>query len=142
VKVLVCGGREFGKVNNQNADGSAMTLEELEVKRAERRFVNDKLTEIYNRRQRITEIIEGGATGADTCAFWWAKMHGIKSHTFRADWDKHGKRAGFLRNQEMLDTGKPDLVIAFPGGNGTADMVARAKKAGVEVIEYDPEDVQ
>lgn len=137
MKVLVCGGREFGKVNNQNADGGAQSREELERRKAERRFVNDTLTQISNRRQRITEIIEGGAPGADTCAFWWSKMHGIKARTFRADWDKHKKAAGFIRNQQMLDEGKPDLVVAYPGGNGTADMVSRAKKAGVEVIELE-----
>jgi ABC-type sugar transport system substrate-binding protein len=35
----------------------------------------------------------------------------------------------------MLDEGKPDIVVAFPGGTGTADMVRRARKAGVVVIE-------
>ncbi len=135
MKVLVCGGREFGKVNNQNADGGALSLEELEVKRAERRYVNDELTRISNERGPITQIIEGGASGADTCAFWFAKMHGIKSRTFNAKWDEHGRKAGHLRNQQMLDEGKPDLVVAFPGGLGTYSMIQKAKKAGVEVVE-------
>ncbi len=52
-----------------------------------------------------------------------------------ADWDKFGKGAGPIRNQQMIDEGKPDLVVAFPGGTGTADMVKRAKKHGIEVIE-------
>jgi hypothetical protein len=46
-----------------------------------------------------------------------------------------GKAAGPIRNQRMIDEGKPDLVIAFPGGRGTADMVSRAKKAGIPVQE-------
>ena len=50
----------------------------------------------------------------------------------RLDWKKYGKKAGPLRNQQMLEEGKPDLVVAFPGGNGTADMVRRAKKANIE----------
>lgn len=52
-----------------------------------------------------------------------------------ADWSKYGKAAGPMRNQKMLDEYKPDLVVALPGGRGTADMVSRARVAGVEVIE-------
>ena len=43
------------------------------------------------------------------------------------------KSAGHIRNQVMLDKGKPDVVVAFPGGRGTADMVRRAEGAGIEV---------
>lgn len=43
--------------------------------------------------------------------------------------------AGPIRNQQMLDDGKPDLVVAFPGGKGTADMVRRARVAGIPTIE-------
>ena len=39
-----------------------------------------------------------------------------------------------MRNARMLAEGKPDLVVAFPGGRGTADMVAQARKAGVRVV--------
>jgi hypothetical protein len=50
-----------------------------------------------------------------------------------AQWKKHGRAAGPIRNQRMLDEGKPDLVVAFPGGRGTADMIRRAERAGVPV---------
>ena len=50
----------------------------------------------------------------------------------------NGYRAGPIRNQEMLDKGKPDLVIAFPGGKGTADMVGRALRTGVFVYRVPP----
>jgi hypothetical protein len=40
-----------------------------------------------------------------------------------------------MRNQQMLDEGRPTLVVAFPGGRGTADMMRRARVAGIEVIE-------
>lgn len=46
-----------------------------------------------------------------------------------------GKAAGPIRNQRMLDDGKPDRVLAFPGGRGTANMVKLAKAAGVPVHE-------
>jgi hypothetical protein len=49
-------------------------------------------------------------------------------------------QAGPLRNQRMLDEGKPDLVVAFPGGGGTKDLVRRAVKAGVSVHEVNRAD--
>lgn len=82
-------------------------------------------------------VIEGGAQGYDLCAKLWAQAHDIPVEEYQADWNKHGRGAGPVRNQHMIDEGKPDLVIAFPGGRGTADMVRRAKEAGVEVIEVD-----
>lgn len=85
----------------------------------------------------IGVVIHGGATGADEAAAkWgkWAASDGVKTIEFRANWRKYGKRAGPLRNERMLGEGKPDAVIAFPGGRGTADMVTRAEAAGVRVI--------
>ncbi|MEM9912925.1 MAG: hypothetical protein AAF922_19365 [Pseudomonadota bacterium] len=46
-----------------------------------------------------------------------------------------GRAAGPIRNKEMLDEGCPDLVVAFPGGRGTANMVKQAQAAGVEVLD-------
>lgn len=92
------------------------------------------LTELANSRG-IACLIQGGAHGVDEMAGIWAVVNNIPVHVFRADWHKHGRAAGPLRNQRMLDEGKPDLVLAFPGGRGTADMVRRAKAAGVTVME-------
>ena len=78
-------------------------------------------------------VIEGGATGADQWARFWRSDRQRPGRTFRAQWHIHGKKAGFIRNGEMLAEGRPDLVLAFPGGRGTADMVAQAEKAGVPV---------
>lgn len=86
---------------------------------------------------RRTEIIHGGAAGADKLAEEFADYAGHRTTVFKADWNKHGKAAGPIRNQQMLDEGKPSLVIAFPGGRGTADMVKRAKAAGVKVVEVE-----
>ena len=55
-----------------------------------------------------------------------------------AEWALHGKKAGYLRNEKMLRMGKPDLVVAFPGGVGTAMMVDLAKKKGLRVIDLRP----
>jgi hypothetical protein len=81
-------------------------------------------------------IIDGGARGADTHAHDWAVRRGVRSDRWRADWDTHGKAAGPIRNQRMLDEGEPDLVLAFVDkplaeSKGTADMVHRARKANV-----------
>jgi len=110
VRVLVCGGRNFD---------DAGLLE---------RVLND-----LDERPRL--IIEGGAQGADRWARSWARMRGIEVQTFEAQWARDGRAAGPIRNQAMLINGRPDLVVAFPGGRGTADMVRRAKAAGVRVIE-------
>lgn len=84
-------------------------------------------------------IIQGGAIGADFMAKMWAQEHNCpwKETEFKANWIKYKKRAGPIRNQQMLDEGEPDLVVAFPGGKGTADMVSRARKAGIKIIEVE-----
>lgn len=83
----------------------------------------------------ITCIIHGGADGADRQAMIFAQTNGFRHAVFQADWHTHGRAAGPIRNQRMLDEGKPDLVVAFPGGKGTADMVRRSKAAGIPVRE-------
>jgi len=56
---------------------------------------------------------------------------------YPALWEVHGKSAGFIRNKLMLEDGQPELVIAFPGGRGTSNMVSLAESAGVEVVSYE-----
>jgi hypothetical protein len=80
-------------------------------------------------------MIEGDARGADRIAGEWADLRGIEHVNFSADWKKLGRTAGPIRNEQMLREGKPDLVIALPGGRGTAHMVRIAREAGVRVIE-------
>jgi hypothetical protein len=79
-------------------------------------------------------IIHGKAQGADMLADNWAIRHEVKRDVYPADWTTHGKKAGILRNAEMLASGV-DLVIAFWDGKsrGTKNMIDRAKKAGVPV---------
>lgn len=84
---------------------------------------------------RIQAVIHGGAAGADTLAEEWAYNALVRCTEYPAEWNKYGLAAGHLRNQQMLDEGKPDLVIAFPGGPGTADMIRRAKREDFLVIE-------
>ena len=112
MKLLVCGGRDY-----QPTIDIAI------------RFLD------YCRRAGVTEVIHGAQSGADTMAHDLANGSGLKPRPFKAEWTKLGKSAGPIRNQRMLDEGKPDCVLAFPGGPGTADMVRRAKEAGVRVVE-------
>lgn len=112
MRVLVCGGRDFN-----NPAWLTITLDEL------------------SRGSGWTTIIEGGAKGADRQAREWAVASGIFVQTFRADWMAHGRAAGPLRNSRMLDEGQPDIVVAFPGGRGTADMMRQARERGIVVHE-------
>ena len=59
--------------------------------------------------------------------------HGIDVNAKPADWKRHGRAAGPIRNGEMLKD-RPDLVVAFPGGKGTANMVTQATNAGIEIV--------
>lgn len=85
--------------------------------------------------EQISEIIEGGARGADRLARRYGEESGIHVRTFPALWDVYGKRAGPIRNAQMLSEGCPDRVIAFrsPNSRGTQNMIDQATKAGVPV---------
>lgn len=110
--VLICGGREL--------DHHAVAA-----------WLEDNREGPYLRDATI--ILHGKARGADRGAGLFAKRRGITCLAYPAKWKKFGKAAGPIRNQQMLDEGKPDRVIAFPGGDGTADMVARALDADIPV---------
>lgn len=111
MKILVCGGRDFDDWD-----------------------LLKKTLNLYTDNGGDT-IITGDACGADWLARAYAKYNGHPYKGYPADWKTYGKSAGAIRNQQMLDEGKPDLVIAFPGGNGTKDMVDKATNKGVKVIE-------
>ncbi len=128
MRVLVTGGRDFDDFMR----------------------VATVLTNLHVKRGPIKVVIHGGASGADALADMWAKgeVHKERSRTFQrasppiietmvfeAEWARLGKKAGPARNKLMIVRGKPDLVVAFPGGKGTADMVKRAHEYWIEVIE-------
>ena len=74
-------------------------------------------------------VISGGASGADRLAERYANTHIANLIIYPADWNKYGKSAGFIRNQTIVDN--CDMVLAFWDGEsrGTADTIAKAKKA-------------
>lgn len=117
--LIVCGGRDF------NDRGLLYTiLTELWSEWKEHYPPNEHIL-----------IIHGGARGADRLAGQWAKDMGVPCVGHPADWDKHGKKAGVLRNIEMFDKYRPGAVIAFKGGRGTAHMVSYSRKNGANVLE-------
>lgn len=129
-KIIVCGGRNYGRMHPRGAHNQAASA------RAEReRFVLRETLDHILRDRGITEVITGGATGTDTATNHWAKDKRVKLTVIKAKWGTYGKAAGPIRNTAMLEL-KPDFVVAFPGGTGTADMVRQARAAGVEVLEY------
>lgn len=137
MRVLVCGGRDFGEVPLGCPAESRYHYEK--IAHAQRRLLFDTL-DALKIDQGVSVIIHGAARGADSEAGHWARRQMIAEEPYRADWRRDGKAAGPIRNQQMIDEGKPDLVIAFPGGRGTADMVRRAEKAGIKVIRPLPHD--
>ena len=101
--LLISGGRDFDDVD----------------------FMVDKLEKIHDA-YNITKVVTGGARGTDTIGGLWAQEKGLELREYHPDWDTHGKKAGILRNQDMLDDSDPNGVICFPGGRGTDDMFRRA----------------
>lgn len=110
MKLLVCGGRDYTDEREAFRVLDSIRLE-----------------------HPVSMVIQGGARGADFLGRTWAERRLIPFAEYPADWNRHGKGAGPRRNQQMLDDGKPDLVVAFHGGVGTADMVRRAIDGGVPV---------
>lgn len=114
--VIVCGGRDY-----TDRTKVFSTLDDLKAKYGP------------------LHIIQGGATGADDLAFQWANRQAyMHVSNVPADWKTHGRAAGPIRNQRMIDEYGPKLVVVFPGGRGTADMVRRARDAQIPVLEIKP----
>jgi hypothetical protein len=88
---------------------------------------------LIHRVRSITRVIHGKATGADTFGMEWAQSRKVIEQGYEPDWDLYGNYAGNVRNQQMLDSERIDLVVAFGTGQGTRDMVSRAKEANIFV---------
>lgn len=73
----------------------------------------------------VTEVVSGGAKGADTAGETWAHLNGIPVKRFPADWNTYGKRAGFMRNSDMAVYADGALVFWKNQSNGSANMVTK-----------------
>ena len=112
-RILICGGRDY---NDNNKFINVMNNLRL--------WFDPKFC-----------IIQGGARGADRLAMGWAFFQGCPMIEMRANWDYYDKDAGTVRNTWMIEYAMPDLVIAFPGGTGTANMIKQSKAASIDVFE-------
>lgn len=110
MKVLVCGGRDY--------------IDEVTV-----------INTLNGIEPKIKLLIHGNSPGADTLADRWAMHNGVQVARFPANWTRFGDAAGPIRNGEMVRWLSPDLVIAFPGGKGTASMAGIARRVGIRVME-------
>lgn len=117
LRVLVCGDRNW----------------------TDRRCIAEKLEALHCAADLV--VIHGGCRGADQIAGEIAEGLDVSVETYWANWKRFGLGAGPIRNQQMLDEGKPDLVLAFhpdlSQSKGTADMVRRAKAAGVTCLVFE-----
>lgn len=110
-RVLVCGGRDFTDQARAYA-----------------------VLDHYHQGNPFSVLIHGAARGADTLAGQWAQSRGIPVEVYPADWLAEPRRAGHIRNGKMLKDGKPTVVIAFPGGRGTDNMMMQARYSNVPVL--------
>ena len=78
-------------------------------------------------------VIHGGASGADLLAKAWSDERGVPDACYSAKWTALGRSAGPRRNDWMLRLSEPDLVLAFPGGRGTADCLQKATYFGIAI---------
>lgn len=109
IRICVCGGRDYEDINK----------------------VWQTLDLFYKINENII-IIAGGAKGADSYASSWAIARFVELEEYPANWDRDKKAAGPIRNRLMLSKGI-DILLAFPGGRGTADMIKICQTAGVKV---------
>lgn len=109
MKILVCGGREYAQ-------------------KAHFEKFMDEQHHVFG----FTHVIHGGAPGADTLADTWARSRGVQTVVCHANWGKQGNAAGPIRNRRMAEL-LPDMVLAFPGGAGTANMIKTAEERGLHV---------
>ena len=86
----------------------------------------------------ITEIVSGGARGPDTFGEHYAKKNNIPIKIFPADWDKHGRAAGIIRNGEMADYADALIAIYDGTSRGTIDMINKARHKGLLVFRASP----
>lgn len=123
-RVLICGDRNWGLPNGLDAEALALATQQRCVLAT---YVATLPTDSI--------IIEGEAKGADRFAGIYAEAVGLEVLRFPAQWDKHGRAAGPIRNKQMLTEGKPTLVVAFhddiENSKGTKNMLTQAKRASV-----------
>ena len=118
MKVLVCGGRDYN---------------DYDVLKC----VMEKVMDCYSAEVKV--VISGLAKGGDKLGERWAEENDIEVEGYRAEWNKYGKRAGWLRNVRMADEGRPNIIVALPGGRGTKMMIDIGVDRKIDTIVVDDE---
>lgn len=119
MKVIIAGGRS------------------IEPERA-LRLVEDAI-EASGLMDEITEVVHGGAKGIDSAANLWAVMNRLPVKVFVANWEKFGRAAGPLRNQEMASYADALIAILVDSGAGTKNMIKSAHDRMLLIYEHDHE---
>jgi len=117
MRVIICGGRDL---NEQD-----------------RGLMNAISCATKERQWKIETVISGAARGGDQIGERWAKRWDRKVERYPANWNKYGRGAGFVRNEQMAQVA--EAVIALPGGSGTAHMIKTARRLGLPVHIIRPE---
>jgi hypothetical protein len=120
MRVIVCGGRHF----------------------PDQKLVWKYLDQLLDAAPNDLTIIQGGSGGADKFAREWCMRRGVDFVNYPYP-KEYGRRAGGpIRNRQMIEDGKPELVLAFPGGRGTRGMVRLAREYGLRVLEIDHDGIK
>ena len=100
-----------------------------------RHFYDWRLLEKVLDEANITYLIHGGAAGTDSLAQQWALYNNTPYRSYPAYWDTYGKRAGIIRNKQMVEDGNPESIIAFlaPNSKGTANSIQLANTTNIPV---------
>lgn len=93
------------------------------------------IREVWKLPFEITEVVSGGARGVDAIGEWIAEIVTIPVCRFPADWDKHGKAAGPIRNKQMAEYADAAIVIWDGKSRGSKNMIETMKKLGKPVME-------
>lgn len=109
MKVIIAGGRDY-----------IFSIEDI------------NLLDDLHKEHDFSEVVSGGAWGADFEGEQWAARNGIFVKKFPADWNKHGRAAGPIRNKQMAQYA--DALITFKGGRGTANMKNQAREYGLNIL--------
>lgn len=130
MRVIVCGGRDFC-----DWDWFVESMDRWHARRGIS-FLRQGGQVMRHPEDAHLPMAQRRRIGADYFAKRWAISRMIDHDQVRANWDRYGAAAGPIRNGMMIRPGDIDWVIAFPGGDGTADMVRKARDAQIRVSEF------
>ncbi|KQN63869.1 MULTISPECIES: DUF2493 domain-containing protein [Rahnella] len=114
MRVLICAGRFYADIH---------TVE--------------RVLELYAHSQHIRVLIHGGHQSLGAMIERWARDADVHVVRYPANWALHGKYAEIRRNLFMIEDSRPDIILAFSGGEDTAECIKLARQAGIKVMEMD-----